>query len=684
MKPEPKRITTWWIRFGDLNWPRPEGRDLIRRRAEKAAAANATTAMIFGAHFRWDYLPYFELLHDYIAAVAEELHSLGLELWDHHSVNLVHRYDTREEMRHVMLHSGPHLPLSPSRAAAASWEYEGKRLNDWRMTDVRTGEPLRYPQYAGEGFCVRNPDFLDAYLSYVKKLIRDTGIDGLSADDPIHYMHFASCGCPHCRAELKRRTGLDLPPVTDLSFWGNWDNPAWQEWIDLRYEATGSFFRRLSAAVPPGFEILSCGADSAAPNAVAAASDGRRFLEGCTRVNIEMSGNTPPCRDPLTNNTPVASRYVTSSLHRSAAQETGARCFSTGFAFSESTADIIWALNKALDSDCWLITLKPRLGLPDRILDTLPDEDDIIGPAYTFEKKHPELFGGEPAGRTAVYYSYTARDRSLYGSLLKGYYADFRAVMTGLFAAGACPVTVTKAPDPRVCPVLLLPGAAVLSEEEQAALAGYLAAGGKIVASAPCALPDCPSGPALPNAAGAGPETFFRRSEDGIHLLQAPWIRREIPRPSGGTLTEIRPGLFFHSGKASDPAVCAEMLETARRFAPPLPVQILSADGYYVTMYQNQGGLTAHLLAVEYDTVLDEELEKLRGHRSRVNLITRAVPKGIGRTVRFRASSRPEVFLPFRDEAPVLREDRETFTLELPENCFYILLRFPLSAGPSA
>ncbi len=126
------------------------------------------------------------------------------------------------------------------------------------------------------------------------------------------------------------------------------------------------------------------------------------------------------------------------------------------------------------------------------------------------------------------------------------------------------------------------------------------------------------------------------------------------------------------------------MLETPRRFAPPLPVQILSADGYYVTMYQNQGGLTAHLLAVEYDTVLDEELEKLRGHRSRVNLITRAVPKGIGRTVRFRASSRPEVFLPFRDEAPVLREDGETFTLELPENCFYILLRFPLSAGPSA
>jgi hypothetical protein len=43
----------------------------IKRRAEEAAKANVTTAVLFGAHFRWDYLPYFELLHDHIAATAE-------------------------------------------------------------------------------------------------------------------------------------------------------------------------------------------------------------------------------------------------------------------------------------------------------------------------------------------------------------------------------------------------------------------------------------------------------------------------------------------------------------------------------------------------------------------------------------------------------------------------------------
>ena len=209
----PKRIVSWWIKLPDLDWPNHDNHDRIKRRAEAIAKANATTAMIFGTHFRWDWLPFFTLLHDYLATVAEELHKRGLRLIDHHSVNLIHRWSTREEMRHVMLHSGPHLPFSPSWEAAATWEYNGTKLNDWRMLDVKTGNPLWYPQYASEGFCLRNPDFIEAYQKYVKTLLADTGIDGLLADDPIHYMHFNSCSCPHCRAELKRRSGIDLPPI---------------------------------------------------------------------------------------------------------------------------------------------------------------------------------------------------------------------------------------------------------------------------------------------------------------------------------------------------------------------------------------------------------------------------------------------------------------------------------------
>ena len=50
------------------------------------------------------------------------------------------------------------------------------------MIDVRDRSVLYYPQYASEGFCYRNPDFLEAYCDYAKKLVADTGAKS--------YLHF--------------------------------------------------------------------------------------------------------------------------------------------------------------------------------------------------------------------------------------------------------------------------------------------------------------------------------------------------------------------------------------------------------------------------------------------------------------------------------------------------------------
>ena len=675
-----KRITTWWIRWTDLDWPSPDNLDKIRRNADRIAASNATTAMVFGTHFRWDYLPYFTILHDYLATVAEELHRRGVELYDHHSVNLVHRYDTREQMRHVMLHSGPHLPFSPSREAAASWEYHGRRLNDWRMIDVRDGSPLYYPQYAGEGFCPNNPEFVDAYVQYAKELVRDTGIDGLSADDPIHYMHFASCGCRYCRAALKERTGLDLPPVTDRSFWGNWDNPAWRAWCDLRLDATGSFFRKLSAALPEGFELMSCGNASASPKAVAVATDGKQFLQGCTRVNLEMGGNTPPYHDPLTTNRPIILRYVVTSLHQAQALEKGARCYGTVFAFTETTANIAWAANKALGSDCHLITLKPRLGLPQRILDTLPDESDIVGRAFTYEKEHPALFEGAPEGHAAVYYSYETRDHTLFGSLYTGYYADYEATLRTLLRRGDSPVTVTAfPPDAREHPVILLPSAVRLSEDELAALRVYLKSGGKVVATGPCAVPECASDRVLPNVADGAPEDFFRKpgADSGIHVTDPAWQKLELPKRTGGSFSEVAPGLFFHPGRATEDGVTEAWTAQLDRLAPPQPVTV-DAEGYFVTVFRSEESRIIHLFAEEYETDVDHKLDEMRYHRSRVNYVNHAKPIRVSRTVRVHAESAPEVFLPFHAEAAQIVRDGDAYAVTLPEDCFYAILRFPV------
>ena len=58
------RMASWWITWKDLDWPSPDNLDLIRRRADAMAKAQANTAGVFGAHFRWDFLPFFPILHD--------------------------------------------------------------------------------------------------------------------------------------------------------------------------------------------------------------------------------------------------------------------------------------------------------------------------------------------------------------------------------------------------------------------------------------------------------------------------------------------------------------------------------------------------------------------------------------------------------------------------------------------
>lgn len=678
---ERKRIASWWLRFEDLNWPSADNHDRIKRRAEAMAKANVTTAMIFGTHFRWDFLPYFTILHDYLATVAEELKQYGLELYDHHSVNLVHRYGTREEMRHVILHSGPHLPFSPSFEAAATWEYNGSKLNDWRMIDVVTRQPLWYPQYASEGFCIRNPQFIEAYRLYLTRLIAETGISGISADDPLHYMRYRSCACPHCLAEFKRRTGEELPPVTDLGFWGNWENPAWRAWIDMRFDAAVDFFNSIKSAFPPAFRVTTCGANSAAAGANGTASDARCFTAGCNYVNLEMSGNTPPYKkDPLTVNHSIASRLLGSSHHQAVARERDIQCFATGFGFTEETANIVWAVNKLLGSDCWFSTLKDRLGLPDNILRTLPDESDVVGHAFGYEKTHAELFGGKPIGQLGVYFSYETRKHTYFGNLSNGYYKDYSTSLKVLLDRGINPHTVFDFPkDATVYPVILIPSAAAMTPQEIAAIDAYVKAGGRIVASGPCAHPLCKNEWKLPSRPTLeAPEDFFGGVPDGVWYKDADWITQTKLPPCAEANEWKTPanGIHYHPHRISDGTFTEELVELVQRYAKPMPIKTLDTSGYLVTMFETANDITVHLLAEDFETDIDHHLDEIRFHRSRVNLINRVTPVNVSDTVTLAAKAPPAVYLPFSCEKASTACQNGRVTVHLPHGTAYAVLQF--------
>jgi len=677
---EHNRFTTWWIGWNDLNWPNLDNHEKIKRKAEGLAKANATAVILFGSHFRWDFLPIFPILHDYIATVAEELHKYGVKFLDHHSVNLVHRYSTREEMRHVIIDSGPHLPFSPTWEAAASWEYNGKKLNDWRMIDVKTRKPLYFPQYTSEGFCHRNPEFKEAYYDYVKKLIADTGIDGLSADDGMYYMKHNACACKYCREELKRRSGIDLPPIEDQTFWGNWDNPAWKDWIDLRLDANGEFYKGIGDIIPEGFILTGCGGSSASAGAATAATDARRFLQGCNYANLEMSGNTPPYKhDPVTVNVPLGNRLSNASHHQAAAREKNAGTFGTAFAFTEVSANIAWAVNKILGADPWIGTLKGRLGLPDHILETLPEEKDIVGKAYGFEAAHKELFEGEMVGQLAVYFSYETRDHSYFGHLSKGYARDYSQTMQALFRESICPHTVFDFPENTdKYPLVLVPSPLKMTDAEITAMNKYLASGGKIIMTGPTALENCVNSWNIPTHVDCEPMDFFATIQHGVWIKEPDWVTKTELDGSADEYEWSEPieGLMYNPHRFSDSKVVDDVLALCRKYMTPMPLKVTSSTGYLSTMFDSPDQLIVHFLAEDYDVDIDHKLDDMRFHRSRVNFVNKVEPIGISREIVIESDTKPEVYTPFNDEPTEIELKDGICKLTLPEKCAYALLRF--------
>ncbi len=675
---ENKRIAAWWFALEDLNWPSVDGQEKIKKYAKQLSESNVNTVILYGAHFRFDWLPYFTILHSYIKAIADELHKYNIKLYDHHSVNLVHRYSTVEEMEHCIVHSGPHIPFSPSREAAASWEYEGKRLNDWRMVDVKTGKPLYYPQYSADGFCFRNPDFIDAYISYAKRLIADTGIDGLMADDAVNYMHMNSCACPHCRAEFKKRTGHDFPDPYDQNFWGNFSNPDFKTWIQIRFEAGGNFYEKLRKALPKDFVLTACGNASAPATAIGQAADVRQFLCGCDYANLELCGNTPPYKnDPVTVNSKMAQKIVDSSLHAAVAKEKGVRCFGTGYGFTEPSANIIWATNMFVGADCYMSTLKPRLGLKKEYLDKLPNEAELVKNVFTFQKEHNYLFNKENCANIGVYYSYTTRNNTFFGATKKGYTYDYSSALLTLLKNGLSVETVVNFPkNANTVKAVILPSVIMMTDEEQKKMSDYIKNGGKVFALGYTSFPEVENCTDLPDRPDCAPQDFYSKIRDNVWHKSAAWVTDTTFPYLKGEWQTLNNGVEFNPHRASDEEFMPEFIGKLCAYLPKSSVDVISQTGYFINRFGTNDNQIIHFLSSDFDTEIDENLDKIRFHRSRVNLITKVTPIGVSKKVEFESDLEPTVYLPItKGKANIERTGRK-ITVTLPENTSYFIVEF--------
>ncbi|MCC7086611.1 MAG: hypothetical protein IT427_16555 [Pirellulales bacterium] len=476
------RAVSWWLTWDDLAWPNGTLVDQVRRRADRCAASSVNCCILFGAHFRWDFMPLWERLHGLLRFVRDELHARSIQFFDHHSSVLVHRPRNQEEARNIWQKNRHHVPFYPSLKAASEWQFNGSRFNDWRMIDVESNEPAYLPAYNAEQFCMNNASFQEAYSKYLKLLIEETAIDGLMSDDAIFYPGWRVCRCTFCLDRFKREYGHELPPIADTTFWGNRNNRAFRDWIAMRFRTSGDFFKIVRNTLPNDFPLLTCCSSSDDQTMPALGMSYQDFIHSCNLVMLEMVGSTPTIQGTWDN------RIPSQMLHLAIARDAHVPCLGLGYGFFPDTAFFIWALNKLLGSDCWFSTLKGRLGASPEELASLVDDSELVSEAYQWEAAHPDLFRGEIDADTAVLFSRTTRD--FYARTRSDYAADYQASCLRLLHAGIPYEVATTIPSFGRIRQLVLSSALCLSQEERNLLNRFLSSGGTIIATGPIGFYD--------------------------------------------------------------------------------------------------------------------------------------------------------------------------------------------------
>ena len=465
---------SWWLSWEDLLFPEPGNEKKIIQKAKKFKEAGINTVIIFGCHFRWDFIYNWERFHNLLSFIVDCCHKEGIRVFDHHSANLTHRVDTIDEYRNINEKNRHHVPFFPSREFADTITFNGNKLNDFRMISVQDGKPCYLNTYNAEIYCMNNPNFVEAYKKYLEKLL-STGIDGLMCDDIVYYPRWDGCGCEHCREKFSNQYNHDLPPTSNEDFWGNYESKEFKDWINMRYNDPLDFLAALKGTIGADFPLMSCCSSSSlkALNSVGVSSE--IMCNSLNNIMLEMCGEIVP------ENSDYFSKAPDLMLHKAIADKHNYPNIALGYAHNPDSAFIIWAFSKIFGSNAWISTLTGRLGLSEAVRKAMPDEAEIIQEAYNFERKHENLFIGESVADIAVLFSI---DNLMYNGCEQSNYSQpWHDITIELLKNNLQFEVVIDIPSATEKPLLLLCNFDCISAKFATKLHEYLRTGGEIIAT---------------------------------------------------------------------------------------------------------------------------------------------------------------------------------------------------------
>ena len=429
----PRRLVSWWSRLPDLQWPDPRVRDAIRRHADRIAAAGVDTVVQFGFHCRFDFAPYFGLLHGYLNDVAESLHQRGIRFIEHYSCNVIARPRSAEDLKKYHTIHRHHVPIHPDPAAAETLRYAGFLLNDLREVDVETGGPTYSDGYQTEMFCHTNPDFLAMHEAYLRRHLAEIPADGFQVDDMCRYTWFRACGCRHCRERFAREYGHTLPPLSEKRFWGdtskaptdwgNYDNPAFRDWVQMRYRTHADHLAMIRRVIGAERVLMTCCASSGPTRLNSLGLSYEHFISSCDWVMLENCGlSASTVNWPRVEPEAMLHKAVAESKKPGASAPTVA-CSYTVF---EDGAYLGWAIAQFWGVQNWVSTLIQPLTAEAA---DFKEEAELIASLNRWDRAH-ELAEGRDVAEVRVAFLRGAKETGWHNAQGRDHWAAPRAGQT--------------------------------------------------------------------------------------------------------------------------------------------------------------------------------------------------------------------------------------------------------------
>ncbi|MEW6359953.1 MAG: beta-galactosidase trimerization domain-containing protein [Planctomycetota bacterium] len=185
--------------------------DSAERRAKEIADAGFKAVITNGYHYRLNFAARDGDIRRIARTIADACHKRGLKVIEHQDYT-IHLYDG-----YPLVFQHP----------------------DWLQVDA-ADMVTRH-----RIFCMNNPEFLAAYLDYLRRYQRESDSDAYQLDE-IQFLSETFCGCRHCREKYIRQTGRSWPPTHDPVFWeGAHAREDFRDWMRWRIGCLAEFKGRL-------------------------------------------------------------------------------------------------------------------------------------------------------------------------------------------------------------------------------------------------------------------------------------------------------------------------------------------------------------------------------------------------------------------------------------------------------